>query len=167
MSQQKELSRREALKTLAAVTGAAALTSLPGQWVKPVIETGLLPAHAQSSQSSAAGCFELTYQYDSSDPVTTHFAVIPADSVSSILNRETLTCADFPAGSECVSIDYGDSYTFQGLTVGDEYYIVFQYEDNDDEWYLSTNTFTITAGACQTYTANDIDWDGGCIGDAC
>jgi len=47
--QTTKLSRRKALKTLTALTGVAALTSLPGQWAKPIIETGLLPAHAQSS----------------------------------------------------------------------------------------------------------------------
>lgn len=44
-----KLSRREALKTLAALTGAATLATLPDQWSTPVIETGVLPAHAQTS----------------------------------------------------------------------------------------------------------------------
>src|SRR5688572_8151277 len=43
------LSRRDALKVLAAATGAITLSSLPDQWQKPVIEVGLLPAHAQTS----------------------------------------------------------------------------------------------------------------------
>ena len=42
--------RRELLKALAAGGGAIATSILlPGQWVKPVIEAGLLPAHAQAS----------------------------------------------------------------------------------------------------------------------
>ncbi len=49
MPHNKNLSRRDALKTLAAVTGAVALTSLPGKWAKPVVEVGALPAHAQGS----------------------------------------------------------------------------------------------------------------------
>ncbi len=53
MSQQHKLSRREALKTLTALTGAAALTSLPGQWAKPIVEVGALPAHAQTSSTAA------------------------------------------------------------------------------------------------------------------
>ncbi len=45
------LSRREMLKTLAAGSGAlAAAAFLPERWVKPVVQTGVLPAHAQSSQ---------------------------------------------------------------------------------------------------------------------
>ena len=48
MPQDRNLSRRDALKTLAAATGAVALTSLP-VWEKPVVKVGALPAHAQSS----------------------------------------------------------------------------------------------------------------------
>ena len=44
----KTLSRRQLLKTLAATGGAVSASSLlPGKWVKPVVEVGLLPAHAQ------------------------------------------------------------------------------------------------------------------------
>lgn len=52
---QKSLTRREALKTLAAVTGAATLASLPGQWETPLVEVGALPAHAQTSNFSIQG----------------------------------------------------------------------------------------------------------------
>jgi hypothetical protein len=42
------LSRRQLLKALAATGGAVSASSLlPGKWVKPVVEVGLLPAHAQ------------------------------------------------------------------------------------------------------------------------
>ncbi len=43
------LTRRDALKTLAAITGAFSLASLPGRWETPLIEAGALPAHAQNS----------------------------------------------------------------------------------------------------------------------
>jgi hypothetical protein len=47
------LNRREVLKALAAIGGAAAASSfLPEKWVKPVVEAGTLPAHAQSSVCS-------------------------------------------------------------------------------------------------------------------
>jgi hypothetical protein len=45
----RPLSRREALKALAGITGAAALSSLPGKWTSPVVNVGALPAHAQGS----------------------------------------------------------------------------------------------------------------------
>jgi hypothetical protein len=49
-TRQQELSRREVLKALAAIGGAAAASALlPERWVKPVVEAGVLPAHAQST----------------------------------------------------------------------------------------------------------------------
>jgi hypothetical protein len=45
----KEISRRDAIKILAAVAGATALVNLPDKWTKPGMEVGVLPAHAQTS----------------------------------------------------------------------------------------------------------------------
>jgi hypothetical protein len=45
---EETLGRRQLLKALAATTGAiAAASMLPGEWAKPVVEAGVLPAHAQ------------------------------------------------------------------------------------------------------------------------
>jgi hypothetical protein len=45
---QETLGRRQLLKALGATGGAVAASSmLPGKWAKPVIEAGVLPAHAQ------------------------------------------------------------------------------------------------------------------------
>jgi hypothetical protein len=47
---EETLGRRQLLKALAATGGAVAASSLlPGKWTKPVIEAGVLPAHAQVS----------------------------------------------------------------------------------------------------------------------
>ena len=44
------ISRRHLLQSLSALGGGMmATTLLPGHWIKPVIETGQLPAHAQGS----------------------------------------------------------------------------------------------------------------------
>ena len=43
------VSRRQALKTIAAVTGAATISQLPNKWASPVLTSGVLPAHAQTS----------------------------------------------------------------------------------------------------------------------
>lgn len=47
------LSRREALKALVAATGAVALSNLPQSWKTPIIEVGVLPAHAQGASGPA------------------------------------------------------------------------------------------------------------------
>lgn len=48
--QGETLGRRELLKALAATGGAVtAATLLPGKWTKPVIQVGVLPAHAATS----------------------------------------------------------------------------------------------------------------------
>jgi hypothetical protein len=47
---ENNLSRRDALKALVATGGAlAAAAFVPGKWTKPVIEGGVVPAHAQST----------------------------------------------------------------------------------------------------------------------
>lgn len=43
------LSRRQALKALAAAGGATALSTLPPTWEKPLVKVGALPAFAQTS----------------------------------------------------------------------------------------------------------------------
>ena len=50
----KEISRRDAIKILAAVAGATALVNLPDKWTKPGMEVGVLPAHAQTSLHTLA-----------------------------------------------------------------------------------------------------------------
>jgi hypothetical protein len=48
---EKALTRRQVLKAIAAGSGAvAAATLLPDRWVEPVVEGGVLPAHAQISE---------------------------------------------------------------------------------------------------------------------
>jgi len=51
----KQISRRDAMKLLAAAVGAATIANLPPEWSKPGLETGLLPAHAQTSSNLLAG----------------------------------------------------------------------------------------------------------------
>ena len=57
------VSRRDALKTLAAAAGVAGLSLLPEQWQPPLVEVGALPVHAAiSGQASyrVANLRELT-----------------------------------------------------------------------------------------------------------
>ena len=52
-------SRRKALKALTAISGATALSMMPGKWQKPIITTGTLPAFAQSSPIPPLGTGDL------------------------------------------------------------------------------------------------------------
>jgi hypothetical protein len=54
----KNISRRDALKLLGAATGAAVLANLPAKWKTPQLASGVLPAHAQTSN-----CLTITIEY--------------------------------------------------------------------------------------------------------
>jgi hypothetical protein len=43
------ITRRRLLQAIVATSGAVAITTLPSQWTKPIVDVGLLPAHAQGS----------------------------------------------------------------------------------------------------------------------
>ncbi len=45
---QSPISRRQLLKVLAAAAGTAVLSSVPNKWKTPVVDVGMLPAHAQT-----------------------------------------------------------------------------------------------------------------------
>lgn len=47
----QKLSRRDAMKILAAAAGATVLANLPSGWSKPGLEAGVLPVHAQTSMT--------------------------------------------------------------------------------------------------------------------
>ena len=56
------INRRMLLKTLVTCSGTAALGAiLPGNWVKPVIGIGVLPAHAQTSCSGGAASGSISF----------------------------------------------------------------------------------------------------------
>jgi hypothetical protein len=77
-----KMNRRRLLKTLAAAGGAAAASSLlPGKWARPLLEVGVLPAHAQISPVLGTGDLQVTLTWDLDDsdidlhciePDTTH-----------------------------------------------------------------------------------------------
>jgi hypothetical protein len=46
---ENEISRRTLLKVIAAGCGVVVASSLPREWVKPVIDAGMLPVHAQTT----------------------------------------------------------------------------------------------------------------------
>jgi hypothetical protein len=52
----KKISRRDAIKLLGAAAGASVLANLPTKWNTPEIVSGVLPAHAQTSNVQNVGC---------------------------------------------------------------------------------------------------------------
>ena len=56
---QRTLSRRDALKILAALTGAAAISGVPAKWATPLVQVGALPAHAQCSPTETTAAFTI------------------------------------------------------------------------------------------------------------
>jgi hypothetical protein len=63
------LSRRHLLKAIAATGGAVAASSLlPSEWVKPVVDAGLLPAHAQVSPQLGTGDLQATLTWNTGNP---------------------------------------------------------------------------------------------------
>jgi len=92
------LTRRDALKTLAAITGAVALANLPNRWEKPVVAVGALPAHAAASVGTGNIMVELT---DGGSVVVT----INGEPHTLITNSPSYTWTNLPAGP--YTIDFG------------------------------------------------------------
>lgn len=60
-SAQAELSRRKILKALTALGGAVAATGfMPAKWSSPLVDLGVMPAHAQTT----TGALELTGEFN-------------------------------------------------------------------------------------------------------
>ena len=102
---QKEISRRELLKALAATTGAVAAASmLPSQWVSPVVEAGVLPAHAQGSTVSPT-----------------------ATPTATVVIRQTVPAYNFRVNGGGEKVGGTDSVTFTAQTAGTQYTLEYRY----------------------------------------
>lgn len=112
------IERRRLLQMLAAAGGAVVLSNfVPGQWVKPVIEVGYLPAHAQVSQPTSEPTSEPTPQPTSeptSEPtslMTVSFGLyLRSDAAWAIPASSTLT-ADIDSGQLPVTYEELDDQT--------------------------------------------------------
>jgi hypothetical protein len=85
-NQSKKITRREALKALTAA-GGAVLTGamLPDKWAKPVVGSGVLPAHAQASASFIL--VECEFYQSDSYPINFRALISPVEA------NISLTCA--------------------------------------------------------------------------
>ena len=74
MTNQKKLSRREAIKILGATAGASVLANIPDKWSKPELKGSNLPAHAQTSI-----CNDLEIRFGTNSVGTLSYDTLPAD----------------------------------------------------------------------------------------
>lgn len=106
------LTRRQLLKALLAAGGAATVSMLPSRWVKPVVDVGVLPAHAQVSATptlppdlTPTATIQAPYAINSltfynpdtntaffhpGDPIATYATVMPAAPNLALYARITL-----------------------------------------------------------------------------
>ena len=135
------LTRRDALKALAAITGAATLANLPGKWEIPLIEVGALPAHAACSIVPGTVTFQV------SNPTDGTFYLI----YTGPYYNKSITVA--PGGIGCLTgMPIGVELPYEEWVEGgvcdyeDEYFDLWDAEDADTiiEWEVPCYNTTTT-----------------------
>ena len=82
INDKRTLSRRDLLKALTALGGAAAASSIvPSQWAKPEVGVGVLPAHAQGTFSATCGYPGIVQEDDNVDATLMISPITPAIDV--------------------------------------------------------------------------------------
>ncbi len=155
----KEISRRDAMKILAAVAGAAALANIPGKWTKPGLEVGVLPAHAQTSVGAhtlAAGasdpaanfCFPLDSTVTITPPtsgILMRYVITPSAGVI-ITSPAALTGTASTNASGIASLSVTvDGFSF---TVGSTVTVTWTFESPSDGAGSGAQVFTSVGGGC-------------------
>ena len=129
---QKKISRRDAMKFLAAAVGAATVANLPPKWSKPGLEAGVLPAHAQTSI-----LHDLTCDADSDiivnveqSPVTVTSGVTIAPQTQGILMRYTIVhSSSFGSISSPIPLSGTSPTDTNGRATIDVTYVDFDFGD--------------------------------------
>ena len=143
-------SRRKALQTIAAGTAAAGALALTGKWSKPLVDTIILPAHAQATNAQ-----EPTNTTTTPTPTTTSGACSPnieaacytviRDTQTERITSATVTGSVSPASP-------GVAITIQIISI--------QGEGSQRTDTLNTTTNgTGTFSATQTYRVSDVVTD--------
>ena len=141
--EKRTLSRRDALKTLAAITGAVTLASLPSNWQTPVVHVGALPAHAQCSIESGTFTFDIVN--NSSQPYTLRLTGGGYDnSVTAPANGGTACMTGIPVGVELAVTE-----TFCGSTGRGTFIVPEEFADTSE-------TLTIPEFICGTDNADSL-----------
>ncbi|NJN95927.1 MAG: twin-arginine translocation signal domain-containing protein [Anaerolineales bacterium] len=143
------LTRRDALKTLAAITGAVTLSSLPNQWEKPLVEVGALPAHAQTSVTGAVQVINNT-----GNAIQVNMSGPTIDNTQTIANGRSFTWSNLPPVvgvasavdvekvSEGYHLDFGDSFKVN-------------LDGHDVPFCTPGTSFPLEAGELRTYTLTE------------
>lgn len=143
------LTRRDALKTLAAVTGAVTLSSLPNQWEKPLVEVGALPAHAQTSVTGAVQVIN-----DTGNSIEATLSGPSIDDTQTIANGRSFTWSNLPpvvgVGSAVDAEKVSEGYL---LDFGDSFKV--NLNGNDVPFCTPGTSFPLEAGELRTYTLTE------------
>jgi hypothetical protein len=129
----RPLSRRDALKALAGITGAVALSGLPNKWATPLVEVGALPAFAQCSPTANTSALRIVNQ----SAVTTY----------------RVTVVDALEAQRQVVVDAQDEGCIEGIAPGVGTISVMPVVDNPDGGVEPASTgeeYTFVAGVLHT-----------------
>jgi hypothetical protein len=124
-SQSPKLTRRDALKALAAATGAVVLSNLPQEWKTPIVEVGVMPAHAQGASGPAPQISNLWSAWTSggNSSCTVYGQFNYFDSLGQVTNGSTVN-GSFN-GNQPFSSVFPTSLWFCGTSSGSNGALVF------------------------------------------
>ena len=155
----KKLSRRDAIKILAAATGAGVLANIPSKWTKPGMEFGVLPAHAQGSvpiHTLAAGADNLQANFcwpftstvtitPSTEGIVLRYDIVTGGIVTIISpNPLSGTLPTDAAGMASLEITVNNMAFGNGDTVT----VTWSFEDPADGSGSDEQIFTSAGGGC-------------------
>lgn len=127
-----QITRRQLIKILAAATGTAVLSSVPNKWKTPIVEVGVLPAHAQGSlgtgtitghvYQTVVGVNQPKSPKISGTPLAGAQVMVDGTSLQSNLTGQdgAYTITNVPAGSRTISCTPPHDYFAPNTPVSDK-----------------------------------------------
>jgi hypothetical protein len=120
---EKEISRRTLLKVIAAGCGVVVASSLPRKWVKPVIDAGLLPVHAQTTSGGTIIGRVMGCAGGLPDPVPVEGATVSVDTPTPMTATSDglgmFIISGVPEGTYTLSTSVGWDISGVGVTEGE------------------------------------------------
>jgi len=152
-SGQNKISRRDAIKILAAAIGAATVANLPPEWSKPDLEVGVLPAHAQTSTSLLAGpdtdtgeCHSDVTSVVSISPVSSgipmHYEIVESGGPT-VTSPASLTGTVLTNASGIASLDISISSIYLGTVT-----VTWSFENPTDGTGSDSQVFSAPDAPC-------------------